>query len=200
MKGKFIAFEGIDRSGKSTQAKLLCESLKRKGVPVILTHEPGATHVGEKIREIILDTTMEIDPLAETFLFEADRIQHVKRMIKPAIESGTWVISDRFFYSTMAYQHGGKGVDKNLIETLNSIATDGIEPDIVFLIDISPSTAMRRKGKPDRMEMEGIKFLNNVRNAYLEIAKHEKNFIVIDGEKEIEEIQELIWKEILKRF
>ena len=196
MKGKFIVFEGIDRSGKTTQAKILAEKLKKYGRDVLFTFEPGDSPLGRKIREILLNSDEFIPPLAETFLFEADRNIHIEKVIKPALEQGIWVISDRYTYSTIAYQSGGKGVPLEIVEKLNNIATEKLNPDLVFLIDISPDEAMRRKGIPDRMEKEGEEFLEKVRNTYLQLARNNKNFVVIDGTLTVEKISEIIWKRI----
>ena len=198
MNKKFIVFEGIDRSGKTTQAKLLYQRLKDEGEKVILTNEPGETAAGNEIRKLLLESELDLLPLTEVFLFEADRREHVEKVIIPHLEKGYFVISDRYTYSTIAYQGGGKGIDEKIIEELNSIATDKLFPDIVFLIDISPETALKRKGKTDRMEKGGIQFLKKVREKYLELARKNSNFSVIDGEKTIEEINSIIWEIVWK--
>ncbi len=195
---RFIVFEGIDRSGKSTQADMLHRRLLQEGVEAIITHEPGATDIGREIRRILLQSTETIPPIAETLLFEADRNIHVETVIRPALQSGKYVICDRYIYSTVAYQSGGKGVDSNLINSLNEIATNGLQPDIVFLIDIPPEVALKRKGTMDRMEREGIDFLSRVRNSYLELAKQNGNFVVLDGREPIEELGRKIWETIFR--
>ena len=197
LKGKFIVFEGIDRCGKTTQAKLLQKKLKEKKIDPVLTFEPGATNIGHELRDILLHSQFNLDPLTETFLFEADRTEHVKKVIIPALKSGKWVISDRYFYSTLAYQSGGKGVNEEIINQLNQFATNGVIPDLVILIDILPETAVQRKGELDRIEKEGIQFLNRVREKYLYLSRQEKNFVVIDGEVPIPQIEEKIWKIVL---
>ncbi len=197
MSGKFIVFEGIDRSGKSTQAKLLQEKLKDAGLNVILTYEPGDSSIGTQIRKILLHSTISLTPFAETLLFEVDRNLHVEEKIKPYIEKDIWVISDRYIYSTIAYQSGGKGVPEELVNSLNKLATGELYPDIVFLIDIDPSTAMKRKGSLDRMEKEGKAFLEKVRDSYLDLARKNRNFVVIDGTLPVEHISDIIWKKIL---
>ncbi len=195
---RFIVFEGIDRSGKSTQADMLHRRLLQEGVEAIITHEPGATDIGREIRRILLQSTETIPPIAETLLFEADRNIHVETVIRPALQSGKYVICDRYIYSTVAYQSGGKRVDSNLINSLNEIATNGLQPDIVFLIDIPPEVALKRKGTMDRMEREGIDFLSRVRNSYLELAKQNGNFVVLDGREPIEELGRKIWETIFR--
>jgi len=183
MKGVFITFEGIEGAGKSTQAKKLKEYLEYIGKKVILTREPGGTKIGLKIREIVLSHWDEIFPnIAELLLYEADRNIHIYNVIKPKLKEGYIVISDRFTDSTVAYQHFARGIDRNIVDYLNNLATDGLKPDITFLIDIPVSESLKRLKDKDRIEQEDITFHQKLREGFLKIAEEEKDrFIILDG-------------------
>ncbi len=159
MQGRFITFEGPEGAGKSTQLGLLGEWMKRGGLPVRTTREPGGTALGAGIREILLAPQGgEVSPLAELFLYEADRAQHIQEVIRPALAAGEHVLCDRFFDSTTAYQAYGRGLPAELVEELNARATGGLVPDLTILLDISPSEGLRRaRGgvSGDRLEGEG---------------------------------------------
>jgi len=166
----FISFEGIDKSGKTTQINLLAEFLLDKGYQVVLTKEPGGTVPGEKIKKIILEDC-QITPLTELFLYLADRSQHVEEVIKPALKKKKIVISDRFADASLAYQGYGRGISIDLIKELNHNATGGILPDITFLLDLAPEKALLRAKGGDRIEREKLSFHKRVREGYLEIAR-----------------------------
>ncbi|MCX5782537.1 MAG: dTMP kinase, partial [Elusimicrobia bacterium] len=173
-KGIFITFEGIDGCGKSTQSKLIYDYLKKNGHKVVYTREPGGTKFAEYIRNILLNPKNQISPLAELFLYESGRAEHVKRTILPAIKSKSIIICDRFFDATIAYQGYGRGLDIKMIEKLNYFASQGIIPDLTILLDISASEGLKRVKKlkkNDRMEKEKISFYNKVRRGYLLLAK-----------------------------
>ncbi len=189
-KGIFITFEGTDGCGKTTQIELLKQYYENKGRKVLLTREPGAQGLGVKLREILLNYDGEVSPNCESFLFLADRAQHIDTIIKPALERGEVILCDRHTDSTIAYQGYGRGLDIEQIKMLNSIATSGLKPDLTFVFDIDTETAQKRVGKQkDRMESAGIEFFNRVREGYLEIAKQEPERVkVLDGTKSIEEI------------
>ncbi len=157
MRPLFIVLEGPDASGKSTQLKRLSAELSRRGIPVITTKEPGGTDLGKRLREILLDPRRRIEPLAELFLLLADRHQHVRELIKPALEAGKTVISSRYTLSSLAYQGGGRGLPLELVRRLNDLATEGLRPDYTFLLDLPPEVpspapgtgiGLRRKGFP----------------------------------------------------
>ncbi len=194
--GVFITFEGIEGAGKSTQANLLYQYLKEKGKKAILTREPGGTETGKKIREILLSETEENFPyVAELFLYEADRNFHVNNLIKPHLEKGFYVVCDRYTDSTLAYQGYARGLDINLVERLNNIATQCLYPDITFLIDIPVELSLERLGKnKDRIESEGIEFHRRLREGFLKIATKEERVVILDGKKDIQ----TIFKEILE--
>jgi len=202
----FITFEGIDKSGKTTQAKLLAEDLELRGYRVILTREPGGTEVAEKVAALLKDpSNRELQPIAELFLYMASRSQHTLSLIIPSLKEGKTVISDRYSDSTLAYQGYGRGLDRGLIGELNRIATSGLTPELTILIDIPPEVSaerMRLSGvPPDRLEEEGLGFLSRVREGYLHIAESEPGrFIVIDGMGDVSEIRSEIGSEVLKRL
>ena len=195
-KGLFITFEGGDGCGKTTQIKLLDEYLRNKGYKTLLTREPGAKGLGVKLREILLNYDGEVSPTCESFLFLADRAQHIDCIIKPALKEGTIVLCDRHIDSTVAYQGYGRGLDIEQIRHLNNIATNGIKPDITIVLDVDVKTSQNRVGtEKDRMESAGIEFFERVRNGFLEIAKQEPERVkVVDSTQTITEIH----KEILE--
>ncbi len=189
-KGLFITFEGTDGCGKTTQIEMLKDYFEKQGRTVLLTREPGAKGLGTKLREILLNYDGEVSPVCESFLFLADRAQHVDTIIKPAVARGEIVLCDRHTDSTVAYQGYGRELDIEQIKMLNNIATSGLKPDLTFIFDIDIDTAQKRVGKnKDRMESAGIEFFKRVRNGYLEIAKQEPERVkVLDGSKSIETI------------
>lgn len=190
-KGLFITFEGADGCGKTTQLNLLKDYLENKGYEVIITREPGAKGLGEKIREILLNYDGEVSNRCESFLFLADRAQNIDIIVKPAIEEGKIVLCDRHTDSTVAYQGYGRGLDIEQINMLNHIATNSTKPDLTLVFDVDIETSMQRVGnQQDRMEKSGKEFFNKVRNGYLELAKQEPDRIkVIDTTKSITEVQ-----------
>ena len=189
-KGLFITFEGVDGCGKTTQIELLKKYYEANGRTVLLTREPGAKGLGVKLREILLNYDGEVSPNCESFLFLADRAQHIDTIIKPAVERGEIVLCDRHTDSTVAYQGYGRGIDLNRINLLNDIATSGMKPDLTFIFDIDIDTSMSRVGKEkDRMESAGVEFFKKVREGYLAIAKQEPQRVkLIDGSKSIDDI------------
>lgn len=193
-KGLFITFEGADGCGKTTQIKLLDEYLRNKGYKTLLTREPGSAGLGVKLREILLNYDGEVSPTCESFLFLADRAQHVDCIIKPALKEGVIVLCDRHTDSTVAYQGYGRGLDLEEIRHLNNIATSGLKPDLTIVFDVDVETSSSRVGKEkDRMESAGIEFFERVRKGFLEIAKSEPNRVkVIDSTQTIEEIHKQV--------
>lgn len=189
--GVFITFEGIEGSGKSTQAKRLYEYLINIGIKAYLTREPGGTSIGKKIREILLSHWEENFPsIAELLLYQADRNIHVNNIIKPLLQQDYIVISDRFYDSTTAYQHYARGIDYSIVDYLNKLATEGIKPHITFLLDLPVQEAFKRLNREkDRLESEGLNFHQKVREGFLKIADMEKDrVIVLDGLKSPDEI------------
>ena len=193
-RGLFITFEGADGCGKTTQLKLLGEYLQNKNRQIIITREPGAKGLGEKIREILLNYDGEVSSVCESFLFLADRAQHIDVIVKPAIEQGKIVLCDRHIDSTVAYQGYGRGLDIERINMLNNIATSNLKPDLTLVFDIDVETSMKRVGKEkDRMESAGVEFHNRVREGYLELANSEPERIkVIDATQSIDAIHKQV--------
>jgi len=204
--GRLITFEGIDFSGKSLQAKLLSEKLCSVGCSVLQLRDPGATPISERIRSILLDKAhLEMSPWTELLLYEAARAQMVEQTIKPALKKGEWVICDRLYDSTTAYQGYGRQLDLGLVEQANIIGACGVVPDLTFLIDLDVRVALQRRQKSkrnvDRLESEGIQFQERVRQGYLETAKEELDRIhVIAGDRSVDRIHEEIWQIVNKRF
>ena len=200
-RGLFITFEGADGCGKTTQINLLNAYLNKIGLNTVLTREPGANGLGEKLREIVLNYEGEISDRCESFLFLADRAQNIDAIVKPSISAGKIVLCDRHTDSTVAYQGYGRGLDIQQINILNLIATGGLKPDLTFVFDIDVETSMMRVGNnKDRMESAGIEFQEKVRKGYLELAKKEPNRIkLVDASKSVEEIHNCV-VEILKNY
>ena len=193
----FIVFEGIDGCGKSTQAKLLANHFNERGEETLLTFEPGNTLAGKKLREMILtDRTISLHPRTELLLFNADRVEHVEKVIRPALALNKVVISDRYIYSTIAYQVGGRGFTENIINFLNDFTTDNLIPDHVFYIDLSPEIALARITEKDKFEDEKLEFYNKTANKYRQLTKKHSYFHQLDGTKSIINIQ----NDILKFF
>lgn len=200
LKGKFIVFEGLDATGKSTQVKRLSELLQREGLTVVTTREPGGTPLGEAIRRILLDNENHtLSSLSELLLFVASRHQLTKEVIRPALEAEKTVVSSRYMMSSLAYQGYGRGIDLDLIQQLNAAATTGLRPDFLFLIDVAPAVAINRMttfdkkgGRRDRIEAEDIAFYERVQKGYLEAACEETGVYIIDGELTEEKIAEQV--------
>ena len=203
MKGAFISFEGIEGTGKSTQAKLLAEYLSLKGYRVIQTMEPGGTKISLKIRELLLSLdSREMDQVTELLLYNAARVQHIKEVIEPALERGDIVITDRFSDSTTAYQGYARGIDLQLIDSLDMIATKKLRPDITILLDIDVKTGLARNkvlNKSDRLELEGISFHEKVRMGFAQIAAREPERVkVLDCAEGLDGVHRKVVKIILQ--
>ncbi|HMT05752.1 MAG: dTMP kinase [Solirubrobacterales bacterium] len=194
----FITLEGVDGSGKSTQAALLAEAL---GASAVLLREPGGTEAAERIRLLLADPETPLDPLAELLLFCAARADLVNRVIKPSLAQGKVVICDRFTDSTIAYQ----GVARNLgivrVREISEVATDGLAPDLTLLLEIDPSFGLDRAESDDRFEAEGVRFQERVAEAYEDIARREpRRVIPIDGRGSPQEVHRLIMDEVESRL
>lgn len=197
MSGLFISFEGIDGVGKSTQADLLEKYLVGLGKTVVRTLEPGGTEVGVEIRKILLHHRGELAPRAEAALFAADRAHHVATKIRPALERGEIVITDRYFDSSVAYQGAGRELSMEEVRNLSLWAVGGLLPDLTVLLDLPADIARSRRNKtgtePDRLESEKIEFFERARMAYLSLAANEpERFLVVDAASDVEQMQEII--------
>ena len=208
MKGKFIVIEGIDGCGKTTQITELSKWLPISGLmgknsKLIKTREPGGSLLGKKLRSLILDNETSNRPssLTELLLYSADRAEHVSKIITPSLNKGDWVISDRFSDSTLAYQGYGRNINLEIIKTIENIVCQGESPDLTFFLEISPEESiLRRKNEiPDRIESEGIKFLEKVNEGFKVISK-EKNWKVISASKNIKTISNQIKDILLNTF
>ncbi|MDI6865961.1 MULTISPECIES: dTMP kinase [Thermodesulfovibrio] len=199
-KGIFITFEGIEGSGKTTQGKLLAEKLKKEGLKVLYTYEPGDTEAGRHIRKILLNSEIKINPLCELLLYFADRVQHIEEKIKPCIESGFIVICDRFTDSTLVYQGYARGISIDLIKQLNKIVLDEFMPDLTVLLDCPANIGLKRNqkiNKKDRFEMENLAFHEKVRQGYLKLVElYKKRFFVLDATESIDKIAEDIYRKV----
>ena len=208
MKGKFIVIEGIDGCGKTTQIDELSKWLPNSGLintrsKLITTREPGGSLLGQKLRRLILDNNKTNKPssLAELLLYSADRAEHVSKIISPALNNNDWVISDRFSDSTLAYQGYGRKINLEIIKEIESIVCQGVYPDLTFFLEISPEESIfRRKNKiPDRIESEGIRFLEKVNEGFKLIAK-QKNWKVISASQNIKTISNQIKETVINNF
>lgn len=198
MRGLFITLEGGDGAGKSTQIRNIKSFFEMKGLVVVHTREPGGTQISEKLREILLDShNTEMDAVTETLIYAASRAQHVRELVKPALDEGSVVICDRFLDSSIAYQAYGRGLG-DMVKIVNSYATDGLTPDITFWMDIDPDAGKERVSKMgdfDRLEMEARDFHYRVYEGYKAIAQSEPDRIKrIDASRSVEEISAEIIK------
>jgi dTMP kinase len=195
--GLFISFEGIDGVGKSTQADLLESWLTEQNKNVVRTLEPGGTDVGVEIRKILLHHKGDLAPRAEAALFAADRAHHVASKIRPALEQGKIVITDRYFDSSVAYQGAGRDLSRTEVRDLSLWAVGGLLPDLTVLLDLPAEQARARRNtsgtEPDRLEKEKTEFFETVRSAYLDLANAEpERFLVVDASVTVEQMQEII--------
>lgn len=210
-RGRFITFEGGEGSGKSTQARLLAESLKKRHIPVVHTREPGGTSIAESVRKVLLNPASRIAPLTELLLYEAARAQHLAEVVVPALRAGRTVICERYTDATEAYQGYGRGLDLRAIKTLNAIATERLLPDLTFLLDVPVTRGLPaarglakrlsrrapRANGGDRMERESAVFHGRVRRGYLRLARtNPRRIRVIPWGGSIEQVHARILREV----
>ena len=201
----FITFEGIDGSGKSTQLRMLASELRLRGCEVVSTREPGGTSLGQRLREALLDSQEQVDPLAELLLYAADRAQHVRALIRPALAAGQLVLSDRYADATVAYQGAGRGFPPALIAEVVELATGGLKPDLTLIFDLTVEESQRRAAHRvragethDRLDAEDVIFHRRVRDAYLQIAAAEPARVrVIDAGGSVAETQAEVQKLVI---
>jgi dTMP kinase len=198
--GILITFEGVEGSGKSTQVEALERRLAARGLAVTVTREPGGTPVGEEVRRILLDLGHEgMSALTELFLYLASRAEHTARVVRPRLDAGDVVISDRYADASVAYQGGGRELGASFVSPLNQAATAGVKPDVTFLLDLDPEEGLSRlatargKASRDRIEREALEFHRRVRAAYLEAARTEpERFVLIDARRPASDIESII--------
>ena len=208
-RGKFITFEGGEGCGKSTQVKRLKEALEKEGVEVLLTREPGGTWLSEEIRRLIKDQVTDAPcDRSELLLFLAARAQLVKNVIRPALEAGKWVVSDRFSDSTIAYQGYGRRLPLDILKDMNDFACEGLKPDLTLLLDVTPETSHARMHQreaatnttADRIELAGDEFHRRLRRGFAEQAKaYPERIVTIDANGTVDEVWEEVWKS-MRRF
>jgi dTMP kinase len=195
--GAFLSFEGIDGCGKSTQLRLLASHLRQRGVEVVSTREPGGTPLGQQLRHALLEAETLVDPLAELLLYAADRAQHVRTLVRPALEAGQIVLTDRFADATVAYQGAGRGFEPGVVDQIVRLATGGLKPDLTLLFDLPVADARerarqrRRPERPegDRLEAEDASFHERVRGCYLRLAEEEPGRVrVVESSRSVEEV------------
>ena len=203
MEAKFITLEGIEGSGKTSSIKSINALLEQKKIDYINTREPGESSIGEELREILLDPNTDISSEVELLLMLADRKDHVEKTILPNLLNNTWVISDRFMDSSIAYQGGGRQLNLNMIASL-AIYLDLPQPDLTLLFDLPVEVSLERtkkRGELDRFEKEEIEFHKRIREAYLELAKdHPDRIKVIDGSQDLEKVQAKVVRTVKKLF
>jgi dTMP kinase len=200
----FVSFEGIEGCGKTTQVELLATVLSQRGIPHLVTREPGGTRLGELIRKMLLDPgNSEMEPLTELFLYAADRAQHIAQVIRPALEARQWLICDRFADATTVYQGYARDQDLAFIQQLNQWATQGLWPNLSLLLDCPVEVGLHRarrriensalEGREDRFEQQALTFHQKVRDGYLELAaQHPERFKILDATMELEPLHEKI--------
>lgn len=199
--GRLVAFEGIDGSGKTTQAGRLAGRL---GPAAVLTREPGGTGLGRQLRTLLLDAARPtVSDRAEALLMAADRAQHVDELVAPALAAGRWVVTDRFSASTLAYQGGGRGLRSDELAAVVSWAAAGVEPDLNVLVDVPLDVARRRIGAtdPDRFERLDADFHRRVRDAYRSLADgHPRSWLVVDGNAAVDVVADEVWEGVVARL
>jgi dTMP kinase len=196
--GLFIAFEGPEGGGKSTQIALLGERLRLAGIDPVLTREPGGTPTGDAIRKVVLDPALEVAPLTEFLLYSASRAQHVEEVVAPALAAGGVVVSDRFSGASLAYQGYGRNLDLEFIERLTERVTGGLQPDLTVLLDLDPAAGLERiatRGNSDRLEQADLEFHQRVRQGFLEQARAQ-DWLVLDATLSENELAEAIWPRV----
>lgn len=196
-RGLFISLEGIDGVGKSTQSDLLEEYLRELGQPVVRTFEPGGTELGQEIRHLLLHRKGDVAPRSEALLYAADRAHHVATKVRPALERGQAVITDRYLDSSVAYQGVGRELNAEDVRAISMFAVENLLPDLTILLDLEAGAAMARRSKtgaePDRLEREKVEFFEAVRQAYLAMAKAEpQRWLIVDASQTVDQMQSQI--------
>ncbi len=197
MSGFYVALEGVEGSGKSTLGRRLVERLSERGIPTIPVREPGGTDLGEELRRLLLHAG-DMAPWAEAALFAASRAQLAAEVISPALAAGTWVVSDRSYYSSLAYQGGGRGLGVHEVRRLNETVLDGVLPDLVVLLDIDPAVGFARETERDRMGDGGLELQRVVADTYREIAAADDRVMVLDAGATPEQLVDRVFEAALR--
>lgn len=198
-RGRLIAFEGVEGSGKSTQLELLRQALEGRDIEVVVTREPGGTPAGERVRALLLDPGVELDARAEALLFAAARAELVAEVIRPALERGAVVLCDRYLDSSLAYQGDARGLGRGPVEEVNRFATGGLLPDLVVLLDLDPADGLgRRAGALDRIEAQDLGFHRRVRQAFCDLAAADPGrFAVVDAAAPVGKVADRVQAAVL---
>ena len=201
MTGHYIAFEGIEGTGKSTIAARLASHLEQRGIDVLRVREPGGTATGERIRHVLLDPDGTVAPWSEALLFAAARAQLAHELVGPALRSGRWVVSDRSVYSSLAYQGGGRGLGVAEVHAVNAPGLGEVWPEMVILLRLDAATGLARQEDPDRIGAEGVEFQTRVGDAFDEIVAQEpRRFVVVDAAADVETVWEAVWAHVEGRW
>ncbi len=194
--GKYVALEGGDGTGKSTVAAALAEAIEAGGASAIVVREPGGTPLGEAVRELLLDSAT-LDDWAEALLFAAQRAELARDVVAPALEEGLWVVSDRTYYSSIAYQGHARGLGVEEVRRINELGLGGVLPDHVFVIDVDPATALDRQHRADRIGRQGVEFQERVREGYEMLARQEPDRVtILDGSLTVDQLVAKILEEV----
>jgi dTMP kinase len=201
----FITLEGPEGSGKSTQICRLLQRLKQSGVRAVQTREPGGTSIGDQVRSILMDLENKaMDPTTEILLFSASRAQHVHEFIKPLLEQGIVVVSDRYYHSTLAYQGYGHGLNLETLQLITNFATGGLDPDLILLLDVPSKAGLQRRrtdGNWNRLDDYKLAFHQRVRQGYLTMAESDpRHWAVIDASRSLDEVEVSIWQAVSERL
>ncbi len=200
MAGVFIAFEGPEGAGKSTQVERLAGRLQSSGIEPVITREPGGTPAGDAIRTVVLDPSLQVAPMTEFLLYCASRAQHVEELLRPALYAGSVVVTDRFAGASIAYQGHGRGLDLEFIDELTARVTGGLAPHLTVLMDIDPARGLERiasRGATDRLERANLAFHERVRRGFLEQASRQPDsWLVLDAERPAGELETQIWERV----
>ncbi|TDE86246.1 dTMP kinase [Deinococcus sp. S9] len=202
--GLFVTFEGPEGAGKSTQLARLAQRLAETGRPPVTTREPGGTPLGMRVREVLLDPALTIDPLPEFLLYSASRAQLVRDVIRPALATGQVVLCDRYADSSLAYQGSGRGLDPAFLAALTGEVTGSLQPDLTILLDLDPALGLARaasRGQPDRLERADLTFHRRVRHGFLDLAAQEpERFLVLDAARDPDSLAADIWRAVQERL
>ena len=203
MPGVFIAFEGPEGAGKSTQLRLLADRLQAEGLTPLLSKEPGGTPVGEQIRDLVLDPALSMVPLTEFLLYTASRAQLVADVLRPALEAGRLVLCDRFTGASVAYQGYGRGLPLEVIHDLTQRATGGLKPNLTLLFDLEPEVGLARvarRGQKDRLERADLSFHRRVREGFMKQAEADPTWVTLDATASAAALAEKVWQAVRSRL